>query len=131
MITAGDIPGSNIMFGRFQVLAEKEVKYTGDVVAVVAAESMSAAERAAGMIKVKYEQLPAVFTIEEAIAEGAPRVHEDEEGNLIEHTHHLMRAGNVENGFTEADVIVEADYSTRFIDQGYIEPEAVITLPDP
>ncbi|MEW5816785.1 MAG: xanthine dehydrogenase family protein molybdopterin-binding subunit [Spirochaetota bacterium] len=131
VVTARDIPGVNRIFGRFQVLAEKEVKYVGDGVAVVAAESVSIAEKAVRLIKVKYEQLPAVLTVEEALAEDAPRVHEDEEGNLIEHTHHLMRAGDVEKGFAEAEVIIERAYRTQFIDHGYIEPEAVIAQSDP
>jgi CO/xanthine dehydrogenase Mo-binding subunit len=95
IITATDVPGSNAMFGRFPVLAAQEVKYIGDGVAVVAAESRAIAIKAASLVRVKYEELPAVLSVEQALAENAPRVHEDAEGNLIEHAYHLLRVGDV------------------------------------
>ncbi len=131
IITAADVPGSNVMFGRFPVLAAQEVKYIGDGVAVVAAESRAIATEAAKLVRVKYEELPAVLSVEEALAANAPRVHEDAEGNLIEHAYHLLRVGDVEEGFARSEVVLERSYRTRFIDQAYIEPEAVIALPDP
>ena len=131
VITAKDVPGNNIMSGRFPVLAENEAKYIGDGIAVVAAESLKIAEKAVKLVKVEYKKLPAVFDIEQAIAENAERVHSGIENNLIEHSHHLLRSGDVEKGFNEADVILERTYQTQFVDQAYIEPEAVIAIPDP
>jgi CO/xanthine dehydrogenase Mo-binding subunit len=131
IITAKDVPGTNSMFGRFPVLADREVKYVGDGVAVVAAETKEIARHAAHLIQAKYEELPGVYSIEEAMEEGALLVHEDEEGNRMENTHYVMRAGDVKKGFGEADVILERTYNTHFVDQVYIEPEAVIALPDP
>jgi len=131
VITAADVPGENELFGRFPVFAEKEVKYTGDGVAMVAATSKSIAEKAASLVEVEYEELPAVLTIEEALAHGAALVHTDAPGNFIENTHHLMRAGDVERGFEEADIVLEKTYRTQFVEHGYIEPEVVIALPEP
>lgn len=131
IITAKDVPASNSMFGRFPVLAEKEVKYIGDGVAAVAAETEEIARRAIRLIEVEYQELPAVLSIDEAIAEGAPRVHEDVEGNIIEHSHQKLYYGDVEKGFAEADKIIERTYRSQFVDQIYVEPEAVIALPDP
>jgi len=131
VITAEDVPGNNIMFGKFPVLAKDEVKYIGDGVAVVAAESREIAEKAVKLIKVEYQKLAGVFNIEEAIEENTGKVHSEIEDNLIEHSHHLLRSGDVEKGFKQAEIILERIYQTQFVDQAYIEPEAVIAIPDP
>ena len=130
-VTAADVPGSNSMFGRFPVLAERTVKYIGDAVAVVAAESRQAAEEAASLVSVEYEELSPLLSMEEAQADGAPLVHPDAAGNLIEMAHHRMRLGRVETGFEKADFIFEQTYRTDFVSPGYIEPEAVIVYLDP
>ncbi len=132
LITGADVPGSNSMFGRFPVLAGKEVKFIGDGVVTVAAETQEAAEEAASLVEVSYRDLPAVLSIEEAIAPGAPLVHEDVPGNLIEHAHHRMYFGKQpEEGFSQADTVLEREYTTGFAYTSYIEPEAVIAYPDP
>ncbi|RLC36647.1 MAG: xanthine dehydrogenase [Candidatus Nealsonbacteria bacterium] len=131
VITAEDVPGNNIMFGKFPVLAKDEVKYIGDGVAAVAAESREIAEKAVKLIKVEYRELTGVFNIKEAIDENTGKVHSEIEDNLIEHSHHLLRSGDVEKGFKEADVILKRNYQTQFVDQAYIEPEAILAIPDP
>lgn len=130
IITAKDIPGKNEMFGRFPVLAKDEVKYIGDGVAVVAAESKEIAKKAAKKIKVKYQELAGVYSIKESLNK-KKLVHEDKKDNIIEHSHHLMRAGNIEEGFEKADVIIERTYRTPFAEQAYIEPEVILAVPDP
>ena len=131
VITAADIPGPNFMFGRFPVLAENKVRYIGDGLAVVAAETAKVAEQAAALIKVTYETMPGVFSLEEALAEDAPRVHSDCPDNLIENSHYPVRFGQVQEGLDAADVILEKTYHTQFADQAYIEPEAILAWPDP
>ncbi|MFO7849347.1 MAG: xanthine dehydrogenase family protein molybdopterin-binding subunit [Spirochaetia bacterium] len=131
IITAKDVPYSNEMFGKYPVLAEKEVKYIGDGVAVVAAESLATARKAAQRIRVEYEPVEGVYTLEDAIKPDAPKVHEDQETNVIDHTTHKLYYGDVKKGFEEADTIIERTYKTQFVDQVYIEPEAVIAQPDP
>jgi len=131
IITAKDIPGNNIMFGKFPVLAKDKVKYIGDGVAVVAAESLKIAEKAVKLIKVKYKKLPGIFNIKEALTKNSQKVHEDLDNNLIEHSHHLLRSGDVEKGFKQAEIILERTYQTQFVDQAYIEPEAILAIPDP
>ena len=131
VIIAEDVPGNNIMFGKFPVLAKDEVKYIGDGVAVVAAESREIAEKAVRLIKVEYKELAGVFNIEQAIAENAKKVHSEMEDNLIEHSHHLLRSGDVEKGFKQAEIILKRTYQTQFVDQAYIEPEAILAIPDP
>jgi CO/xanthine dehydrogenase Mo-binding subunit len=130
VITARDVPACNSMFGRFPVLADKSVKYIGDGVAVVAAETKALAEKAAALVEVEYQELPAIFTVDEGI-EGKLKVHEDLSTNVIENTVYPMYMGDVEKGFAEADKIIERSYRTQYADQAYIEPEVIIALPDP
>lgn len=131
IITGRDIPGRNEMWGKFPVLAEEEVKYIGDGVAVVAAESIAIAEAAVKLIEVTYQELPGLLTLEAAMAVDAPLVHPDAKGNLIPNSYHRLRAGDVDKAFAEADLVIERTYRTHFVDQAYIEPEVVIALPDP
>lgn len=94
------------------VLAVDKVRFEGDEVAVVAAESELIAEDALDLIEVEYEPLPAVLDPEEAMKPGAPVLHENlpgVEGNV--HTYAKVRAGDIEKGFAEADYV----FKERFI----------------
>ena len=131
VMTAKDLPGVNC-FGLSikdqEILASDKVRMMGDAVALVAAEDLDAAEEAVLAIKVDYEQLPAVFTIDEALAEGAPLVHEDVPGNLLQHT--MVRKGNFEEGFANSAYIVEDTYMTQRVEHMYIEPETSLAHMD-
>ena len=104
------------------MLAHDRVRYDGEPIAVVAADTQWAAEEAAALVAVEYEEMPGVFTTEEALAEGAPVVHEH--GNRYVAWH--LDEGDVEKAFAEADVIVEETYRTQHVDHAYLEPEAGI-----
>lgn len=125
VLTAKDIPGINL-FGLAipdqPVLAEDKVRMMGDAVALVAAETPEIAEEALLRINVEYQEMPAYFTPEEALREGAVPIHEN--GNLLQHT--MVRKGCVEEGFARADVIAENVYETQRVDHAYIEPETSI-----
>jgi len=86
------------------------VRYIGDEVAAVAAESEEQAEDALHLIEVTYDPLPFVMTAEAALADGAPQVHP--EGNLAGEVQEYER-GNVDAGFRQADVIVERTFTTQ------------------
>ncbi len=90
-------------------LQKGRIKYAGDQVAAVAACDEKSAERALGEIKVEYKILPHAVTVERAMEEGAPQVHEDKPNveKFFEYSH-----GDVEKGFKEADVILERTYKT-------------------
>ncbi|HEX6021702.1 MAG TPA: xanthine dehydrogenase family protein molybdopterin-binding subunit [Solirubrobacter sp.] len=107
-------------------LADDRVRYDGEPVAVVAADTQWAAEEAAALVDVDYEDLPGVFTIEDALAAGAPVVHEH--GNRYVAWH--LAEGDVERAFADADVVVEATYRTQHVDHAYLEPEAGIAWID-
>ncbi len=129
VLTAEDIPGSKhhgTIRADWPTLAYDKVRYTGDGLALVAAETEEIAEEALKLIRVEYEPLPGVFSPAEALAEGAPPVHED--GNLLKHI--KVRKGDIERGFAEADVIVEREYHTPFIEHAYLEPEAGVGIVD-
>ncbi len=119
-----DVPGQTTTVGplraRTQVLADEVVRYLGEAVALVAAETEEAAEAAARLVGVEYEDLPGVFDPEEAMRPGAPQL--EPSGNVI--SRWKIRKGDVEAGFREADVVVAETYRTGFIDHAFIEPEA-------
>ncbi len=131
VLTAADLPGTNC-FGLAlkdqEILASEKVRMMGDAVALVAAEDLDTAEEALEAIRVEYEELPGVFTIEEALAEGAPLVHEDVPGNLLQHT--KVRKGNFEEGFAQSAHVVEGHYHTQRVEHAYIEPETTLAQMD-
>ncbi len=99
-----------LMFGRDQkLLCDETVNYVGDEVAAVAALDEDTAAEAASLIKIDYEELPAVFTLEKAIAPGAPRLHPDCENNYA-HVQR-MRFGDPEKAFAEADHVRVDEFS--------------------
>jgi len=122
VLTARDIPGEN-RYGLAvldqQALAGEKVRFVGEPVALVAAETPYQAEEAVRSIHVEYEPLPAVFDPVEALKPDAPRVHEN--GNLLLHTR--VRKGDIVKGFAEADIVVENVYQTSGQDHAPIEPE--------
>jgi CO/xanthine dehydrogenase Mo-binding subunit len=104
------------------------VRYEGDVVALVAAESEKIAAQAVELVEVEYEDLPGVYDPEEALRPGAPQVHPDYPGNLL--CHYRIRQGDVEAAFREAAVIVEGTYRTPFQEHAYLQPEAGVAYID-
>lgn len=129
VLTAKDVPGRNA-FGTLQpdqpVLCDTRVRYMGDAVALVMAESEEIAEQARRLVRVEYQELPGVFSPDEALAEGAPLVHE--QGNV--HAHLEVNKGDIGEGFAQADVIIEGTYTTPFIEHAFLEPEAGLAAVD-
>ncbi|XCP86273.1 xanthine dehydrogenase family protein molybdopterin-binding subunit [Roseburia hominis] len=107
------------------------IRYVGDCVAMVAAKSKSLVDDALAAIEVEYEELPGVYTIDDALKEGAPLVHEEYKNNIFTDSHYPIRKGDVEAGFAKAEVILEREYRTQYIEHSYIEPEAALAFPDP
>ncbi len=110
------------------VIAMNRVIFTGQPVAAVAAVDRATAEQALAKIHVDYEELPAVITVEEAMAEGAPRLHDFAERNLC--AHHELVKGDVEKAFAEADVIVEDEFDFPMIYHYSMEPHTAIAQVD-
>src|SRR5215210_7328730 len=123
-----------------EILPRERVRYAGDVVAAVAAETADEAEEAVGLIDVEYEELPAVFDEVESASEEAPLVHETiniskndaayfgirpQQGTNICHLFRL-RHGDVEDGFVEAAAVVEETYHTAGATHAPMEPHAAV-----
>jgi len=131
IITAQDIPGNPVMFGRFPVLVADRARYIGDGVAVVAAETARIALHAASLVEVVYgEILKPVVTIEEALDPDCQNIHADSVGNLIDHASHHLELGESRLGFQESPIQLSRTYKTGFVDNGYIEPEVVLVEVD-
>lgn len=129
VLTYKDIPGLNgfgIVVQDQPVLCFNKVRYLGDAIALVAAETKEIAEKALELIEVEYEPLPVVDDPLKAIEEGSPKVHES--GNI--HLHTVIKKGDVKKGFEEADLIIENEYRTGRQEHAYLEPENGVAFYD-
>lgn len=129
VVTGEDFPnlGVNGLGAFVQAnIAQGKALFHGHTVAAVAAVSTELAEQALALIEVDYEPLPHVADIDAALDETTPSIHEDEgePGNV--YAAEDITEGDVEQGFAEADVIVEGDFSVPTAHQGYIELPACI-----
>ena len=143
VVTAKDLPftsltreqlGSGYLglkFASDHVLASDKVLFKGHPVAAVAAASSHVAEEAVNLISVEYEELAPVLDLREAMEEGSPLLHEDLHTSFMGETsqqpsniaaHLRYEKGDVEQGFLDADVVVEREFTTMPVHQGYIEP---------
>jgi CO/xanthine dehydrogenase Mo-binding subunit len=131
VVTAADVPGED-GFGVFvhdqPIMARGVVRYVGEAVAAVAAEDVLTAKEALHRIRVEYDELPAVYDPEDAMKIDAPVLHAYAPGNIVKHI--PIRKGDVEQGFAEADLIVEERYETQQVEHAYLEPEAGIAYVD-
>ncbi|RLA58201.1 MAG: aldehyde oxidoreductase, partial [Gammaproteobacteria bacterium] len=131
VLTHEDVPGRNlhgIVDFDWPVLCGDKVRYSGDPVAIVAADSESIATRAVNLIRVDYEELPAVTDAMDAVRPGAPVLHEGRsEGNLLKHI--KVKRGDVASGFAGADVIIDRTYRTPTTEHMFLEPECAIGVP--
>ncbi len=128
VITARDIPGKNqagIIFRDQPAIADKIVRFIGEPVAAVYAETEEAAEEAVARIKVDYKVLQGVFSPEEAMKPDAPKLHE--KGNLLHKS--VIERGDVDEAFERSAVVLEDNFTTPFIEHGFIEPEAGLGFP--
>lgn len=124
--THKDIPGYKY-FGQEtypqQILAIEKVRFIGDPVAVVYAETTEQADVAKKFIKVEYEVLPVIKTAEQGYVEDSVRVHEEYPNGFF--TKKNMK-GNVERGFAQSDIILEQDTRTQTVEHGCLEPEGAL-----
>ena len=133
VLTWKDVPGANhhgVSLVDQPVFCQDRVCYLGDSVAAVVAESDEIACKAAALVRVKYEPLPGLFDVEEALAPDAPLIHEDRfDRNIIRRV--KIRKGDIEAGFAAADVVVEHVYQTQHVEHAYMEPEAALAYLEP
>ena len=128
VVTARDVPGKNEIgfFTQDQPLfCDKKVRFVGDAVAMVVAETPEAAEQGMQSVQVDYEPLPEVFDPQEALRDETVKIHE--KGNFLDH--YFVRKGDVEEGFRQADFIIKGTYQTPIQEQAYLETEAALAYP--
>ena len=152
VITAKDLPdleskivelGESVINRRYQsnnVLARDKVLYFGHAVAAVAANSSNVAQEALGLIRVEYEVLPPVLDVRTAMEADAPILLDEvrteefgKKGDVPSNIagHYQDKCGDIERGFKEATVIVEREFTTTMVHQGYIEPQNGTALYNP
>ncbi|MBU2497616.1 MAG: xanthine dehydrogenase family protein molybdopterin-binding subunit [Proteobacteria bacterium] len=147
ILTGKDAPShrAGLFIDDRHILCHERVRFIGDAVAAVAAESSEAALKALGLIRVRYEELPALFSAEEAIREDCPVVlhpdlpHYDRSiydylgedlPSRNAHTHHKIRRGDVQEGFRNADLIIENRFSNDRITHCQLEPYNAVAYPE-
>ncbi len=109
-----------------QILVHEYIRYYGEPLALIAAETPSIAEEACALIKCEIESLPGVYDTESALAPGAPIVTEPD--NIV--AQHKICKGDVETGFAGADHIIENTFKTQFIEHAFLEPEVGLAWVD-
>jgi CO/xanthine dehydrogenase Mo-binding subunit len=152
VVTAADMPEAedrisdhgetdvNVRYQSWNILARGKVLYHGHAIAAVAATSLHIAQEALGRIRVEYELLPPVLDVREAMRADAPillpNLRTDELGqqqpgetNIAGHIRH--ERGDVTSGFAQAAVIVEREFTTSMVHQGYIEPQNATAIVNP
>lgn len=107
---------------------DDRVRFVGDQVALVVAETEAAAAAARDLIHVEYEDLPALTDPREAMRPGTPQLHAEYPNNTL--VHYRIRKGDVDAAFAQADVIVESTYHTPQQEHAYLQPEAGLAYLD-
>src|SRR6516164_6942560 len=146
VVTAADLPEAanrleqagemaiNPHYLSLNILARDKVLYDGHAVAALAATSPHIAEEALKLIEVEYEVLPPVMTVDAAMKPGAPILLPDlrnrEEGDKPTNVaqHYQFKRGDLEAGFKAADFVVEREFNTAMVHQGYIEPHNAVGI---
>jgi CO/xanthine dehydrogenase Mo-binding subunit len=130
VLTASDIPGENVMspyvIDGQPFMASDQVRSLGDVVCVIAAEDEYTARKAAGLLKLDIEPLAVIDTPEAAMKPYAVKIHPG--GNIAKHV--KIRHGDIDVGFSRADVVIEGTYTTPTIEHSYLEPDASLAYFD-
>ncbi|MEX1071871.1 MAG: molybdopterin cofactor-binding domain-containing protein [Anaerolineales bacterium] len=132
VLTAADIPGERnhglvIYDWPVMIGVGERIRYVGDALAIVAAETQDIAELAADLIEAEFELQPVISGPVQARQEGVPQIHE--KGNLLKHI--KVRKGDMEQGFAQSEVILEHTFHTPITDHAFLEPECSIAVPTP
>ena len=133
VFTAADIPGENkighLKHDQYTMIPVGGLThYMGDAIALVAAEDMETAEKAKKLIKVEYEVLPAVHNIQEAAAEGAPLVFDEETTNVQAYKH--VSRGNADEAISKAAHVISHHFETPWTEHAFLEPECAVAYID-
>ena len=127
VLTAKDVPGVDCYgvipkFADQSVFAHNEARYRGEAVAAIVGEADVLEALDLSEFPVTWEQLPPIRTIDEGLADDAPRIHGHREQNVL--VRGRVVRGDVDQALAESEIVVEGEYETGFVEHAYIEPEA-------
>lgn len=133
VLTAEDIPGENkvghLKHDQYTLIPVGGLThYLGDPIALIVAEDLEIVEKAKKLVKVEYEVLPAVHSIEEAAAPDAPLVFDEEESNVQAYKH--VSRGNAEEAIKNARHVISHHFETPWTEHAFLEPECVVSYMD-
>jgi CO/xanthine dehydrogenase Mo-binding subunit len=130
VFTAADVPYNayGLIAADQPVLCGEEVRFVGDKVALVVADTPEAAVEGAALVRVEYEDLPALTDPRRALEPGAPVVHIDRATNLLERL--ILQKGDTARALSAADVVLEGEFTTGWQEHAYLQPEAGIAYVD-
>lgn len=130
VLTGKDVPVNSygLAFNDQPVLCDQVVRFEGDQVALVVAETEAIAAQARNLIEVEYEDLPCLDDPRLAMQPGMPQLHSDHPRNILDHI--KIRKGDPHNSFENCDVIVESDYFLPMQEHAYLQPEAGLAYMD-
>lgn len=134
VLTAADVPGKNNI-GHLEFISDWDAlipvggitRYIGDAVALVAAKDKKTLEEAKKLVKVEYEELEGLFTIEDAMADGAPLIHSKPNNVLVRE---VLKRGDYEGALLNSKYSVTNVYETPATEHAYLEPESALAMPD-
>ncbi len=130
IFTAKDIPGKNffpMILNDYPFLAENKVLFYGQPIALVVATNQEIAKEAAKNVFIEYEELEPVLDIHYAMKKNSPKIFGSD--NILRK--YIIKKGNIDQGFKEADVIVEDVFETNYQVHSYLEPNGMIAVPQP
>ncbi len=130
ILTAENLPAARnhgLYYQDWPILVgvDERVRYQGDALALVAADTQAIADQAVALIKVEFDIRPVISSPQQALQPGAEQLHEH--GNLLKHIQ--VRKGSVIAGFAAADTVLERSYTTPFAEHFFMEPECSIAVP--
>jgi selenium-dependent xanthine dehydrogenase len=132
VLTAADVPGDRVQGEITQdwpqlVAPGDTTRYVGDVIALVAAQTRSAAREAAALVEVGYDVLDPVTSPADAMAPGAPRLHSHAPGNVLSVSE--VKRGDVDAALAGAAHVLTETFQTQFIEHAFLEPESSLAVP--
>ena len=125
----GSGPPINIYNLGTNILARDKVLYKGHAIAAVAANNIHTAEEALSLIEIKYELIQSVTNVEDAMDPNAPTIHPEYPGNIS--SQDKLNIGDICQGFKKADIVIEKEFRTSTVHQGYIELHSATALWQP